>query len=150
MARSICYSLTVCVPQKYMLTFKPSKMMVLEDGTFGKEKKKKKHEWISAFMKELREMLCPVHKVDTAATNQALIKYNYAHVSILDVSDSINVSNTFLLFISQPGCSIAQCLLLVAQLCPTLCDPMDCSLPGFSVGKRRDSMGSLQVRIVEY
>ena len=22
----------------------------------------------------------------------------------------------------------------VAQLCPTLCDPMDCSLPGFSVG----------------
>ena len=21
----------------------------------------------------------------------------------------------------------------VAQLCPTLCDPMDCSLPGFSV-----------------
>ena len=101
-------------------------------------------------MKELREMLCPVHKVDTAATNQALIKYNYAHVSILDVSDSINVSNTFLLFISQPGCSIAQCLLLVAQLCPTLCDPMDCSLPGFSVGKRRDSMGSLQVRIVEY
>ena len=22
---------------------------------------------------------------------------------------------------------------LVAQLCPTLCDPMDCSTPGFSV-----------------
>ena len=22
---------------------------------------------------------------------------------------------------------------LVAQLCPTLCDPMDCNLPGFSV-----------------
>ena len=28
---------------------------------------------------------------------------------------------------------------LVAQLCPTLCDPMDCSLPGFSV--RGDSPG---------
>ena len=27
-----------------------------------------------------------------------------------------------------------QCVLcLVAQACPTLCDPMDCSLPGFSV-----------------
>ena len=25
------------------------------------------------------------------------------------------------------------CVCLVAQLCPTLCDPMDCSLPGFSV-----------------
>ena len=24
-------------------------------------------------------------------------------------------------------------LCLVAQSCPTLCDPMDCSLPGFSV-----------------
>ena len=25
------------------------------------------------------------------------------------------------------------CVCLVAQLCPTVCDPMDCSLPGFSV-----------------
>ena len=24
-------------------------------------------------------------------------------------------------------------IILVAQLCPTLCDPMDCSLPGASV-----------------
>ena len=31
----------------------------------------------------------------------------------------------------------------VAQLCPTLCDPMDCSLPGFSVD------GILQARILE-
>ena len=31
----------------------------------------------------------------------------------------------------------------VAQLCPTLCDPMDCSLPGFSVH------GILQARILE-
>ena len=28
------------------------------------------------------------------------------------------------------------------QLCPTLCDPMDCSLPGFSV------LGILQARIL--
>ena len=32
----------------------------------------------------------------------------------------------------------------VAQLCPTLCDPMDCSLPGFSVH------GILQARILEW
>ena len=32
----------------------------------------------------------------------------------------------------------------VAQSCPTLCDPMDCSLPGFSVH------GIFQVRILEW
>ena len=32
---------------------------------------------------------------------------------------------------------------LVAQSCPTLCDPMDSSLPGFSV------QGILHVRILE-
>ena len=31
----------------------------------------------------------------------------------------------------------------VAQLCPTLCDPMDCSLPGSSI------RGILQARILE-
>ena len=33
---------------------------------------------------------------------------------------------------------------LVAQLCPTLCDPMDCSLPGSS------TYGILQARILEW
>ena len=33
---------------------------------------------------------------------------------------------------------------LVAQLCPTLCEPMDCSPPGFSVH------GILQARILEW
>ena len=33
---------------------------------------------------------------------------------------------------------------LVAQSCPILCDPMDCSLPGFSVH------GILQARILEW
>ena len=31
------------------------------------------------------------------------------------------------------------CLCLVAQMCPTLCDPMDCILPGLSV--HGDSLG---------
>ena len=35
-------------------------------------------------------------------------------------------------------------LYLVAQLCLTLCDPMDCSLPGSSVH------GILQARILEW
>ena len=29
--------------------------------------------------------------------------------------------------------AVVHCCCLVAQLCPTLCDPMDCSTPGFSV-----------------
>ena len=33
--------------------------------------------------------------------------------------------------------------MLVAQSCPTLCDPMGCSTPGFSI------LGILQVRILE-
>ena len=33
---------------------------------------------------------------------------------------------------------------LLLQACPTLCDPMDCSLPGFSVH------GILQARILEW
>ena len=35
------------------------------------------------------------------------------------------------------------CLFLVAQSCPTLCDPMDCSPPGFCI------YGTLQARILE-
>ena len=36
------------------------------------------------------------------------------------------------------------CMFLLAQSCPTLCDPMDCSLPGPL------SMGILQARILEW
>ena len=32
----------------------------------------------------------------------------------------------------------------VAQSCPTLCDPMDCSLPGFSV------YGTFQASVLEW
>ena len=43
----------------------------------------------------------------------------------------------------KPICIYLTCV-LVAQSCPTLCDPMDCSLPGFSV------YGILQARIPEW
>ena len=40
--------------------------------------------------------------------------------------------------------TLVLCLRLVAQLCPALCNPMDCSPPGFSVH------GILQARILEW
>ena len=42
------------------------------------------------------------------------------------------------------GIAIIQSKLLVAQLCSTLCDPTDCSLPGSSVH------GILQARTAEW
>ena len=39
---------------------------------------------------------------------------------------------------------MCMCMFLLAQSCPTLCDPMDCSLPGPL------SMGILQARILEW
>ena len=49
-----------------------------------------------------------------------------------------------LLLYFQDSCFIYYTFLLVAQPCPTLCDPMDCSLPGSSVH------GILQTRILEW
>ena len=40
--------------------------------------------------------------------------------------------------------SLVGVCVLVAQSCPSLCNPMDCSLPGFSVH------GILQARILEW
>ena len=42
------------------------------------------------------------------------------------------------------GIAIIQSKLLVAQLCTTLCDPTDCSLPGSSVH------GIFQARVLEW
>ena len=41
-------------------------------------------------------------------------------------------------------CLLRSVLCLVVQSCPTLCDPMNCSLPGSSVH------GILQARILEW
>ena len=43
------------------------------------------------------------------------------------------------------ACLFYTCVCVVAQFCLTLCDPMDCSLPGFCL-----SMGILQARILEW
>ena len=42
------------------------------------------------------------------------------------------------------GLSTAAAAAKLLQSCPTLCDPMDCSLPGFSIH------GILQARILEW
>ena len=46
--------------------------------------------------------------------------------------------------LSLNGVGVCSQNILVAQLCPTLCNPMDCSLPGSSVH------GILQARILEW
>ena len=51
------------------------------------------------------------------------------------------VSDKYLLFIQK---ILPLVYAKSLQLCPTLCDPMDCSLPGFSVH------GILQARILEW
>ena len=45
--------------------------------------------------------------------------------------DDINQSK--ILYDPPPRVTERECECEVAQSCPTLCDPMDCSLPGFSV-----------------
>ena len=45
---------------------------------------------------------------------------------------------------SMPGTVLRIMCVSVAQSCPTLCDPVDCSLPGFSIH------GILQARILEW
>ena len=46
--------------------------------------------------------------------------------------------------VTEHTCLYELCVCLVVQLCPTLCDPMDCSLPGSSVH------GVLQARTPEW
>ena len=63
----------------------------------------------------------------------------YHDYKILLIADPCSKSDYFL-FPAQPFVVIV----LVAQLCPTLCDPVDCSSPGSSVH------GILQAKILEW
>ena len=54
------------------------------------------------------------------------------------------ISSHFLVQPALAHCLISSCCCLVAQSCPTLCDPMDCSPPGSSVH------GISQARILEW
>ena len=57
------------------------------------------------------------------------------------------ISNVYISFIFKPlhfKCNVSVWTVLVVQSCPTLCNPTDCSPPGFSVH------GILQARILEW
>ena len=50
--------------------------------------------------------------------------------------------------VSWSGCWIPQSVSLVAQSCPTLCDPMDCSTPGFPVHHQHPELAQTHVHWV--
>ena len=64
----------------------------------------------------------------------------------IHLSTSMHASIPLSMYLSIHTCvCVCVCVcVLVAQPCPTLCNPMDCSPPGFSV------QGILQVRILEW
>ena len=43
------------------------------------------------------------------------------------------------------NCLRQSCCCSVSQLCPTLCDPMDCSMPGFPVPHHLPELGQTHV-----
>ena len=55
----------------------------------------------------------------------------------------VEAAPTLVFFVFVFGCA-GSCCCLVAKLCPTLCDPIDCSPPGFSVH------GISQAKILEW
>ena len=58
--------------------------------------------------------------------------------------ESYCVNHTFALMFRRKGKFPSKVISLVAQSCPTLCDPMVCSLPGSSVHR------ILQARVLEW
>ena len=54
------------------------------------------------------------------------------------------LTQTSILLLSLYGESYMKVKVSVTQACPTLCDPMDCSLPGFSIH------GIFQARVLEW
>ena len=68
--------------------------------------------------------------------------YPNVHSSTIHNRQNIGKDNIFYIYVY--GVCVCAVLCLVIQSCPTLCDPMDCSLPGSSVH------GILQARIIEW
>ena len=72
-------------------------------------------------------------------TFSPLYGMNLSTFAILSANMCYSVTTSCLLIAIKCLCAV---LCLVAQSCPTLCNPVDCSLPGFSVH------GILQARIL--
>ena len=86
-----------------------------------------------ACKKEKRQMLTSVGKDMEKLEPQYIVDGNVKQCNILSVPQKV-----------KHGLSMKKVKVLVAQLCPTLCDPMNCSPPGFSVH------GILQAKILEW
>ena len=58
-----------------------------------------------------------------------------AHQASLSITDSLNLLKLMSIELVMPSNHLILCHLYcsVAKLCPTLCNPMDCSMPGFPV-----------------
>ena len=62
---------------------------------------------------------------------------------LIDPDTFFGSADVFVVFFFFHGKTFSAVIEAITQLCPTLCDPMDCSLPGFSV------LGIFQARILE-
>ena len=78
---------------------------------------------------------------------KTIMRYHHTHTRTVKITKTYSVNCwqwlkqlNSTLFISGNMCV---CVCEVAQSCPTLCDPMDCSLPGSSLH------GILQARVLE-
>ena len=72
--------------------------------------------------------LSPAHKAATVYISRLHIgRPIYGLVFLL--TEDTHALGIFLFFVFLPSVQFSS----VAQLCPTLCDPMDCSTPGFPV-----------------
>ena len=75
-----------------------------------------------ACKKEKRQMLTSLGKDMGKLEPQYIVDGNVKQCNIFAVPQKV-----------KHGLSMKKVKVLVAQLCPTLCDPMNCSPPGFSV-----------------
>ena len=77
---------------------------------------------------------------------KSLLQHHSSKASILRRSPffTVQLSHPYMTTGKTIALTRRTCCCLVLQLCPTLCDPMDCSLPGSSVH------GISQARILEW
>ena len=78
-----------------------------------------------------------------------ILAFHWTHVSYFSFSHCIALSETLLvepdLTLTGKDTSSLCCCCSVAQSCPTLCDPMGCSMPGFPVLHHLPELAQTQV-----
>ena len=83
------------------------------------------------------------HLLAVQETLKSLLQYHSSKASILQCSAF------FIVQLSHPymttGKTISLILSSVSQLCPNLCDPMDCSMPSFPVHRQLPELAQTQV-----